>query len=106
MEKITVKVPTMYGDHHVLTVRDAVSAVAGVGEINASAKAKEVTVSFDAGKTSADKIKGAIEAAGYAIEKDLELAQVANSSPGFANSDKAASADPRDKQFSGDFRKY
>ncbi|MBI4758933.1 MAG: hypothetical protein HY783_08050 [Chloroflexi bacterium] len=47
MEKITLSLPTMFGDHHVTAVRDALLPLAGIQELYASARFRQVIVGYD-----------------------------------------------------------
>lgn len=67
METITLAVPKMYADHHVLAVRSALAEVDGIEEILASAAWKQVEVSFDPDKVTAEEIDAALEGAGYPV---------------------------------------
>lgn len=58
--------PTMYGDHHVVQVRQVVTALAGVTDIRASASRRTLTVKFDGGKLSDETIQVALSQAGFA----------------------------------------
>lgn len=55
-------------------ITEEVTKLDGIKEIKADAKAKMVTVSFDASKTNIEKISGAINAAGY----DTQLSKTDN----------------------------
>lgn len=66
MEEITFGVPTMYADHHVLAVRQALLQLDGVDEVQASSAFKTVRVSFDASQTTTQQIAMALVDAGYA----------------------------------------
>lgn len=86
MEKITISVPAMYGDHHVLEVRSLLLALAGVAEVNASSCFQMVEVIFDPAKVTASQIKTTLEEAGYLdelpvpVETGIAASSVANSS--------------------------
>lgn len=66
MEELVLGVPGMYADHHVLAVRNALLALDGVDDVQASSAFKTVRVSFDAKNTSAQIIAMALVDAGYA----------------------------------------
>ncbi len=57
--------PTMYGDHHVVKVRQIVAALPGVASVYASAAQKKLTVSFDPAKLTAEAIAAALAQGGY-----------------------------------------
>ncbi len=47
MEKVVLRVPTMWADHHILAVREALGQTAGVTEVVASAMYKDVVIQYD-----------------------------------------------------------
>ncbi len=67
MEKLTLTlgVPAMYGDHHVTKVRQILTALPGVVEVQASAARQRVVVMFDLARLSADAIVSALSSGGY-----------------------------------------
>lgn len=65
MEEITLEMPSMYGDHHVLKVRDVLTALEGVEEVYASSAWKQVMISFDPKKIEAADLEKALADAGY-----------------------------------------
>jgi excisionase family DNA binding protein len=65
MEKVTIPVPAMYGDHHVLEVRRILLALPGVAEVNASSCFQMVEVDYDPAKLSMAQIKETLDEAGY-----------------------------------------
>lgn len=71
MEKTTIDLPTMYGDHHVVEVRRLLLAIPGVEDVYASAAFRAVEVSFDQEKTGAEKITAELEKAGYLGEMPM-----------------------------------
>ena len=76
MSKLVLDVPTLWADHHVLKVRDALVTLEGVDEVYASAAWKQVLVDFDAGKTD----QAAIETWGQVLEYDRKVADTLYSS--------------------------
>ncbi|MDP2937195.1 MAG: heavy-metal-associated domain-containing protein [Dehalococcoidia bacterium] len=69
MAEVTFSVPGMYADHHVASVVEALKSVSGVSSVAASALRKKVTVAFDGGQTSVEKLEAALSAASLAGEK-------------------------------------
>jgi len=67
MEKIILELPAMYADHHVLTVRDALTELEGLEEIYASSAWKQVMISFDPAKIKQSAIEDALANAGYPV---------------------------------------
>jgi hypothetical protein len=65
MEEIQVHVPAMYGDHHVLEVRQVLLGLPGVLDVYASSCFQTVQVKFDPAKIEKEAITVALETAGY-----------------------------------------
>ena len=65
MDKVTLNVPGMYGDHHVLAVRDILGGLPGVEDIYASSAFKQVVVKFDPAKAKPADFESALAAQGY-----------------------------------------
>lgn len=65
MEKLTLDVPVMYGDHHVLEVRRLLSALPGIADIYASSAFQIVEVTYDPQAVDAEQIRVTLEKAGY-----------------------------------------
>jgi excisionase family DNA binding protein len=61
MENALFDVPSMYADHHVIAVRQALLAMAGVEEVLASSAWKQVQVTYDPSAVSTDGIGQALE---------------------------------------------
>ncbi len=67
MEKLILEVPSMYADHHVLTVRDALTDLKGVDEVYASSTWKQVLISYDPAKVKPKAIEKTLADAGYPV---------------------------------------
>jgi copper chaperone CopZ len=67
MERVTLDVPAMYADHHVLAVREALSALPGVADAYASAAFQQVVVTYDPGRVSREQIEMALAECGYGL---------------------------------------
>jgi copper chaperone CopZ len=65
MDTLTLKLPTLYGDHHVIKARQVVAALSGVAEVVASAALQQLVVKFDSAQLSAEAITSALTASGY-----------------------------------------
>ena len=65
MTSLTVDVPVMYADHHVVEVRRILFEIPGVETINASAAFHVVEIEYDPEKTSEDILKQMLNEAGY-----------------------------------------
>ena len=66
MAEVSLTIPGMWADHHVLAVRETLGKLPGVQGINASAMNKQVQVAFDPKATTAEAIGKGLTAAGYA----------------------------------------
>ncbi len=62
----SISLPTMYGDHHVVHVRQIVAALPGVKDIRASASKRKLTVTFDRAQLTAEALRAALTQGGYA----------------------------------------
>lgn len=104
----TLPVPSMYADHHVAAVRKALSEVAGVQEIQASAAFKEVTVKHSKEVTN-EALVEALDKAGYQVGEE-ELVDQEPSCFGdpawYECASRCTRTDEADLAMSGDFRKY
>lgn len=73
MEKITIEIPTMYGDHHVLEVRKILLSIPGVQDVYASSAFGFVEVTYDPTKVNDLEIKMKLDEAGYLGEWTLPV---------------------------------
>jgi copper chaperone CopZ len=65
MEILDLKLPAMYGDHHVTEVIRLLSETKGVGEIYASSCFQTVEIQYDPSATNPQTITAVLESAGY-----------------------------------------
>lgn len=65
MERLTLELPTMYGDHHVVEVRGLLAGLAGVRPVVASAAWQKVVLDYDPAQISPAQIKLALAERGY-----------------------------------------
>lgn len=72
MEEIVLDLPSMYADHHVLSVRNALDGIKGIKEIYASSAWRQLLVSFDPKVIDSSKIEQTLEGAGYPVGKAKE----------------------------------
>lgn len=68
MEKTTIELPSMYGDHHVIEVRRILLEMPGVEDVYASSGFHVVELEFDPEKTGTADIIARLEEAGYTQE--------------------------------------
>jgi len=73
MEKLTVDLPTLYGDHHVLEVRRILLEIPGVEDVYASSAFRLVDVTYDPAKTNGTQITARLEEAGYGGEMPVPV---------------------------------
>jgi copper chaperone CopZ len=65
MNKLTLELPTLYGDHHVVEVRRLLLAQEGVEEVYASSAFQLVEVTYDPTRLDEQAIRKVLEEAGY-----------------------------------------
>lgn len=65
METYALDVPTMFGDHHVIAVRELLLKLPGISDVYASSSFHLVEVRYDPEKLSPEVIKKKLEDAGY-----------------------------------------
>ena len=65
MEKVSLKLSVMYGDHHVTDVRRILLELPGVQNVYASSAFQTVDVGFDPVQVNEEQIKTVLEEAGY-----------------------------------------
>ena len=109
MEKITLTVPAMFADHHVINVKRLLSPLAGVENVIASSAFKEVEIEFDPAKTSQAALVKALTGAGYAPGTEVvpERTPDYTPDPAWQNlGQRQVTTNPVDNQLSGEFRKY
>ena len=111
MEKLVLDLPSMYGDHHVLAVRDALTGIEGIDELYASAAWKQVMVSFDPKKVKPDAIEKALADAGYPVGEGapaiLVTANEIKRDPQWEVLEvRVCETNSADLEISGEFRRY
>ena len=109
MEQVTLTIPALWADHHVITVKRLLSPISGVENVFASSAFKQVMVEFDAGKTSQAALVKALTDAGYAPGEETVLEQSPYATPDPAwdkLGQRTTTTNSVDLQLSGEFRKY
>ncbi|NLG48779.1 MAG: heavy-metal-associated domain-containing protein [Chloroflexi bacterium] len=110
MNRVTIRLPQMYADHHVLNVRQAVTGLQGVQEIIASAARRQVMITYDESLLSADQIIAALTGAGYPPDQQVQLAPIVersqDGSAWYNVLQRTTTTERRDLEMSGDFRRY
>ncbi len=111
MEKAVLDVPTLWADHHVLKVRDALTDLEGVEDVYASSAWKQVLVAYDSAKTDRAVIERALAQAGYPVGEGETPALI---QPGDKGRDprwqslaaRVTVTNQADLEMSGEFRRY
>lgn len=67
MDRLTLILPALYGDHHVASVRRVLDAMPGVSEVSIRPAAHAVCMAIDPGKQTATAIEAALSSAGYSV---------------------------------------
>lgn len=67
MAKVTIDVPTLWADHHVLKVRDALTKLEGVEDVYASSAWRQVLVTYQDGEVDRAAVEEALAEAGYPV---------------------------------------
>lgn len=109
MEKTVLNVPKMWADHHVLKVREVLSALDGVEGVYASSAWKQVVVKHDPGKLEQSAIVEALAKAGYGVGEELGLegTRLSAGDPAWDRLGvRVTKTDQRDLEMSGEFRRY
>ena len=110
MKNIILAVPAMYGDHHVLRIRQILAEVNGVGEVTASGARRKVAVQFDEAATSAEAIQETLASAGYAPDGHSAPTQFPkrheDGSPWYVVLERTTVTERKDREMAGDFRRY
>jgi copper chaperone CopZ len=104
----TLPIPSMYADHHVAAVRRALSQVAGVQDVQASAAFKEVTVKH-ANEVTKKALVEVLDKAGYQVgeEKLVDQEPSCFGDPAWYEcASRCTKTDRADLAMSGDFRMY
>lgn len=65
MARLSINLPAIYGDHHVLEVRQILLELPGIDEIYVSSCFQVVEIIYDASQLDEDTIIAKLEAAGY-----------------------------------------
>lgn len=73
MASLSLELPSMYGDHHVLEVRRILLGFEGVSEVYASSGFRVVEVEYNSKKTPKGDLIAALEKAGYTGDFEMAL---------------------------------
>ena len=80
MDTLSLELPSMYGDHHVIEVRRLLAELPGIASIYASSSFQMVEVGYDPAQITAEDIQVTLDDAGYLVPLTLpmESAQAAD----------------------------
>jgi len=109
MERLTLSVPAMYADHHVLAVRQVLSRLSGVDNVEASSVLKAVRLNYDPTRVTPQAIADALQAAGYGAKEDVFGMPPKHQDEHSAWNtliQRITNTNQLDLEMSGDFRKY
>jgi copper chaperone CopZ len=73
MTSVTIDVPIMYADHHVVEVRRILFEIPGVETVDASSAFQVVKIKFDPDRTSEYALKQALDENGYLGDLQVPL---------------------------------
>lgn len=65
MEKLTLSIPTLFGDHHTTAVRQILEGMSGVAEVHVSAAFGQVSLKYDPDQAKPEAIQSALGEQGY-----------------------------------------
>lgn len=65
MKQLILEMPTMYADHHVMKVREALAGLKGIKDAYASSAWKKLMVSYQEKTIKPEEIEKALAEAGY-----------------------------------------
>ena len=107
MEELTLAVPGMWADHHVLVVRGLLRGDDAVTSTHASALTRLVRVEYDDSRTDSQSITALLTGAGYACGEPEAAADPPTDKPAWATSGvRVTTTNAVDLTMSGDHRKY
>ena len=73
MKKITFETPMLFGDHHVVEVRNLISGIKGVTSVNASSGFRVVEIDYDESQVTPEQLKSVLEENGYSNQLVLPV---------------------------------
>ena len=73
MKKTTFETPMLFGDHHVVEIRNLILDVKGVNDVYASSNFRVVEVDYDESQVTQEQLQAVIEESGYAYQLVLPV---------------------------------
>lgn len=110
METVTLEIPKLYADHHVLAVREELADVEGVQDLYVSSAWRQVMITFDPSKVDQSTLEARLAEAGYPVgegEIPILLAQdEVGRDPQWADSEvRASKTNPADLEMVSQFHR-
>jgi copper chaperone CopZ len=107
MQELALTIPALWADHHVIALRETLTALPGVAAVAASAMERRVRIDYDPAQITPDAIAKSLVAAGYAPgEVDVDIAAASNKPAWATGGLRVTVTNPVDQAMSGDYRKY
>jgi copper chaperone CopZ len=111
MDKVVFDVPSLWADHHVLKVREALGKLEGVQEVYASSAWKQVLVTYDESQVDDAAIQGALAEAGYPVGEGgvpvlVEPTKIRRDPQWETMGIRLAATSEVDREMAGEFRRY
>jgi len=107
MEQLTLSVPGMWADHHVLAVRDLLREDDAVTSTVASALEGAVRIEYDAARTDPQRIAALLSEGGYACGEAEQTADPPTDKPAWLTAGvRVTTTNAVDLAMSGDHRQY
>jgi len=107
MEELTLAVPGMWADHHVLAVRDLLREDDAVTLTAASSLERTVRIEYDEARTDPQRLTDLLTKGGYACGAPDEAAGPPTDKPAWATAGvRVTTTNAVDLTMSGDHRKY
>ncbi|MBN1264265.1 MAG: hypothetical protein JXA25_02145 [Anaerolineales bacterium] len=110
MKELTLSIPGLYADHHVLRIRRALD-LPGVEELYASSAWHKLWIRFDEAKLSESTIEETIRAIGYGLDAKetpilVERIRAGRDPQWEKLAARVTKTNPSDLKMSGEFRRY
>ena len=110
MQTMTLVLPAMYADHHVMSVRKTLTDTPGVIDVQASAARRSVLVRYDEEQVSEDRLVSALAEAGYQSDEHIESGDFPmphqDGSAWHTVIGRTTTTITKDREMAGDFRRY
>ncbi|MEI6452124.1 MAG: heavy-metal-associated domain-containing protein [Actinomycetes bacterium] len=107
MEELTLAVPGMWADHHVLAVRELLRQDDAVTSTTASARDGVVSVEYDAARTDPQRLTALLTEGGYACGEPEAAADPPTDKPAWLTAGvRVTTTNAVDLAMSGDHRQY